>query len=185
MQMSKFTTWLLIIGIVFFVGIFNKAYCGEALEALKRAARNGDADSQYGLGNMHYNGFPNIGVPQDYKESLKWLEKAANQGHAKAQHGLGFMYFNGKGVPQDFKQAAQWFEKAANKGHAVAQGLLGTMYAEGTGVHKDYMQAYKWLNIAGASGDEKIITLRDQVRQKLTPAQIEKIQELIRNWKPQ
>ena len=132
--------------------LFEKASKGDAQarQALEKAAAQGDADAQFGLGVMYSLG---QGVPQDYAQARQWLEKAAAQGLAWAQAVLGEMYANGQGVPQDYAQARQWYEKAAAQGNAVAQFGLGAMYYDGQGVRQDYAQARQWFEKAAAQGD--------------------------------
>ena len=59
---------------------------------VKKEAEHGDADAQYNLGLMYYNG---QGIDQDYREAVKWYQKAAEQGNADAQNNLGLMYNKG------------------------------------------------------------------------------------------
>ena len=94
------------------------------------------------------------------------------------------MYLNGQGVPQDFVQAVKWYRLAADQGYASAQYNLGYMYSNGQGVPQDYVQAHKWYNLAAAQGDADGAKNRDLVAKRMTPQQIERAQELARNWKP-
>ena len=82
-----------------------------------RAAEQGDAEAQFGLGAMYYTG---KGVPQDYKKAIQWYRKAAEQGNAEAQLVLGGMYYTGKGVPQNMAIAKKWFSRACNNGFKKA-----------------------------------------------------------------
>ena len=81
-----------------------------ALREFRVLAEQGDADAQFNLGAMYYNGY---GVPQDDVQAANWYRKAAEQGIARAQFNLGVLYGTGQGVPQDFVQAANWYRKAA------------------------------------------------------------------------
>ena len=47
------------------------------IDALQGLAEQGDAQAQFTLGAMYYNG---RGVPQDYKQAVKWYRLAAEQG---------------------------------------------------------------------------------------------------------
>ncbi|MDX7739363.1 tetratricopeptide repeat protein [Aeromonas caviae] len=85
---------------------------GDAMQA-----EQGDAQAQFKLGLMHYNG---EGWPQDFKQAFAWFRKAAEQGHATAQHNLGVFYAKGQGVPQDYQQAYALFSVAAANGYADA-----------------------------------------------------------------
>ena len=121
----------------------------------------------------------------DYKTAYKLLAPLAEQGNAKAQFRLGVMYEHSLGVPQDYKTAVKWSRLAAEQGNAIAQYFLGHSYADGQGVLQDYALAHMWFNLCGASGDdEDCVGNRNRVEKKMTPSQIEKAQEMARNWKP-
>ena len=106
----------------------------------------------------------------------------AEQGDATAQYNLGVMYANGEGVIQDYKQAVKWFRLSAEQGNASAQYNLGVMYAQGKGVPKDYVMAHMYWNIAAVSGDEDAIKYRGIVEKDMTATQLEKAQDLARDW---
>ena len=65
-----------------------------------------------------------------------------------------------------------------------AQFNLGVMYDQGQGVSKDYVLAHMWFNLSGSNGFERAIKYRNKIEKKMTPSQIEKAQEIARNWKP-
>ena len=143
-------------------------------------AEQGFADAQSYLGVMYANG---EGVPQDYKEAEKWYRLSAKQGVSLAQFFLGSMYGNGKGVTQDYKEAVKWYRFSAEQGNTGAARFLGRMYFMGHGVIKDYVSAHMWWNICGV--DVKIcVEFRETVEKIMSKQQIEKAQELARNWKP-
>jgi TPR repeat protein len=90
-----------------------------AVRELKPLAEQGNAEAQFNLGSLYYQGW---GVPQDYKEAVKWLRKAAEQGHIFSQTTLGTVYAEGvQGVVEkDYPQALMWFIFAAAKGDREA-----------------------------------------------------------------
>ena len=113
--------------------------------------------------------------------------RLAEQGVAAAQYNLALMYDNGYGVLQDYAEAVEWYRKAAEQGYAWAQNNLGGMYHEGHGVPQDYVQAYMWLNLAVAAlppgaNRNNAVSGRDYVAKLMTPAQVEKAQELAHDW---
>jgi hypothetical protein len=61
----------------------------------------GDADAQFYLGRMYYEG---AGGPKDPRQAARWLGLAANKGQHEAQALLGGMLFKGDVVP---RQAAR------------------------------------------------------------------------------
>ena len=152
-----------------------------AVKWWRLSADQGNAGAQHNLGVMYEKG---QGVPQNHKTAVKWYRPAAEQGFADAQYNLGVMYSKGQGVPQDYKTAVKWYRLAAEQGFASAQHNLARMYYLGTGVPKDYVYSYMWANIAASSGKEDAVKGRDIVAKEMTPSQIEKAQQLARNFVP-
>ena len=121
---------------------------------------------------------------KDYKTVYKLMLPLAEQGNKFSQFILGEMYRKGQGVPQDYKEAVKWFRLSAEQGYATAQFTLGLMYYQGKGVPQDYVSAHMWFNLSGSNGYEDAIKNRNIVEKKMTPSQIEKAQDMARNWKP-
>src|SRR5215831_11903976 len=75
--------------------------CGDGVDALRKAAEQGNAQAQSNLGAMYQDGKV---VPQSDTEAVKWYRKAAEQGftlvQSDVQSNLGMMYADGRGVPQ-------------------------------------------------------------------------------------
>jgi TPR repeat protein len=106
---------------------------GEALRLFERAARAGDSEAAYQLGQMLRPGEP--------AAAASWYAQAAQQRHAKAALALGLLYKNGEGVRQDARQAAHWLDLASALGNAHAMFLLSNLYNEGSGVTQDRARA--------------------------------------------
>ena len=53
-----------------------------AVNIFEKAARAGDSQGQFYLGDCYFNG---RGVPQDFSLALGWFEASANQGFTRAQ----------------------------------------------------------------------------------------------------
>jgi len=123
----------------------------QALRWRRKAADQGNADGEGGLGYMYSHG---LGVPQDYAEALQWYSKAADQGNANGQNSVALIYKQGDGVPQDYAEALRWFHKAADHGYAPAEYNLGNMYYYGEGVPQDRTEAVRWYQKAADHGDE-------------------------------
>ena len=121
---------------------------------------------------------------EDYETAYKLILPLAEQGDAYAQFNLGLMYGNGLGVPQDYKEAEKWYRLSAEQGHPEAQYNLGQMYRIGQGVQQDHVLAHMWWNLSASNGDKGAIKSRNIIETKMTPSQIEKAQEMARNWKP-
>ena len=54
----------------------------RAAQWYRKAALQGDAESQFVLSGMYYRG---EGVPRDAEVAVQWLRRAAAQGHAGAK----------------------------------------------------------------------------------------------------
>jgi TPR repeat protein len=122
---------------------FRKAFRGY-----HKAAEEGDAVSQFELGQLYESGY---GTPKNGKESVRWYRKAAEQGIVQAQINLALIIENGKGV--DRAEAFEWMRKAAKQGDSSAQMILGGYYANGIGTTKDNLQAAAWYRRASLQGD--------------------------------
>ena len=85
----------------------------EAFKWYTKSAEQGDADAQYNLGNMYYDG---QGVPQDYKEAVRWYTKSAEQGDADAQSMVGVCYADGLGVAKNPIEGYAWYNIALANG---------------------------------------------------------------------
>lgn len=116
------------------------------------------------------------------------LLQIARKGDAKAQYSLGRIYDRGEGVSKDYKEAVRWFQLSAAQGYAPAQHNLGVMYAMGQSVPQDDIQAYMWLSLAALRLTDKdyevFVATRDTVAKAMTSEQIERAEQLAREWKP-
>ena len=140
-------------------------------------AEQGNLIAQTTLGVIYYQ-------EKEYKKAIRLLRLAAEQGNSEAQYNLGNGYLRGKGVPQDDKEAVRLYRLSAEQGHASAQYNLGLMYHQGKGVPQDYVSAHMWFNLSGSNGHEGGVKSRDIIEKRMSPSQLEKAQEMARNWKP-
>lgn len=127
----------------------KEKYYTRAFECFSKAAEQGDAKAQEGLGELYYKG---LGVKQNYTEAFKWFSKAYKQGNAMAQTFLAKMYYGGEGVEQNYTKAFKWFAKSAEQGDLEAQHYLGGMYFKGEGIEQNYAEAFKWISKAAEAG---------------------------------
>lgn len=111
----------------------------EALQLFERAARAGDAEAAFELGEMLRIGV--IGVAPAPNKAWPWYKMAAQQKHAKAALMLGMLFKNGDGVPRDAIEGAKWLTLAGDLGNAHAMFLLSNLYREGAGVPQDAAKA--------------------------------------------
>ena len=84
--------------------------------------------------------------------------------------------------PKESHKIIKWYKKAAEQGLAEAQYNLGLRYANGQGVPNDYVMAHMYWNIAAVSGYKIAIKERDRIEGVMSDSQIEKAQDLAREW---
>lgn len=101
------------IGLKYYFGHWGQNY-KTALKYFRIASQQGNADAQYYLGRMHFEG---LGINQNFSTALKWLQKAAEQGNSDAMFYLGQMYEKGEGVLQSKQQAMEWYHKSSLQGN--------------------------------------------------------------------
>jgi uncharacterized protein len=120
---------------------------------------------------------------KDYKTAYKLWLPLAERGKRMAQYFMGLMNEEGLGIPQHYKEAVKWYRLSAKQdGGSRAQYQLGVMYSKGLGVLRDYEEAHMWLNLSASNGDSRGVSDRDKLEKKMSPEQIEKAQEMARNW---
>jgi len=124
----------------------------DAVNLLKPAADEGDAEAALFLGNIYLYG---SGVPEDLGAARKYLEVAAREGRVDALYNLGAIYDKAIGVPRDTQQAMRWFGLAADQRDPQAQLNLALFYLRGDGVEKDIALAEQWLRRAAGNGSKR------------------------------
>ena len=116
-------------------------YNEEAAMYFRRAAEQGDADGQYGLGVLHAAG---EGVPRDPAAAREMFERAGNQGHVLATVALSQAFLGGtlgfKTDPADASGLA-WVKKAGELGSIPALKYLAQGYRTGAFGTADAAQA--------------------------------------------
>ena len=124
----------------------------NASKLLKRAALDGNAESQYLLGHMFEYG---EGMDVDQKESFKWYLAAAKQGIAPAQYNVSLNYSFGIGTKKDLQLGLFWLRESARQGHDYAKFKLGLDLIEQANNEVERREGLMWLRIAS------IANLRD------------------------
>jgi TPR repeat protein len=168
------------------VSAFERGDYATALRIWRPLAEH-DPRAATNLGVMYAEG---LGVQKDAVEALRWLGPAALAGEPNAQMHLGVMFAEGTGGrPPDYEAAAAWYRAAAEQGYPHAQVLLAFAYSVGEGVPEDYVAAHMWVNLAAAKlppgkARDAALQLRDQLADKMTPAQITDAQKLAGEWTP-
>jgi len=114
----------------------------------------------------------------NYATALRQFKPLAEQGDAWAQYWLGRLYYRGEGVLKNYKTALKWYRLAAEQGFTDAQYQLGVMYHLGRGLPKNRVYSHMWYNIAALKGHKNSLRRRDLMATEMTPAQIDKSQDL-------
>lgn len=118
----------------------------DALKLFEQAARGGDVEAAFQLGEMLRIGV--LGVPAAPAAAAPWYAMAAQKQHAKAALALGLMVKNGNGVARDARRAAGLLTQAGELGNAHAMFLLSNIYRDGDGVAKNPVKGREWLHEA-------------------------------------
>jgi len=103
---------------LYFYGLGVEQDYDEAEAWYRRAADQGLAAGQFGLGLIYQDGY---GVARDPAQAARWYELAAEQGFADAQYNLALMYEAGNGVTADKIEAYKWYSLAALGGIDIAR----------------------------------------------------------------
>jgi TPR repeat protein len=128
-------------------GLTENKWMAEAL--FRKAAAQGHAGAQVGLGHMCENGEV---VEQNLELAVSWYREAAKQGHPRGHFNLGVMHEYGKGVEQNLELAVWWYCESAKQGDLEGQCCLGRCLLHGNGVEKDADAAVTWFRQAAAAG---------------------------------
>lgn len=74
----------------------------------------------------------------------------------------------------------KWFTRAAEQRLAEAQLNLGVVFGNGMGMLQDNIYAHMWFNISASLGDEDASKNREIIAERMTPADISKAQQPVR-----
>ncbi len=110
------------LGLLYYHGHGVRESDAMALRWFERAARQGHAEAQFHLANLHAYGLSDPAPGQDPQRlAAQWYFEAARQGHAQAQYSLGILFITGSGVQPSLDEANKWISRAAAQGHADAK----------------------------------------------------------------
>ena len=131
----------------------KKSSSRNAIEQLRRAAKEGNAESMYELGSALLQGKI---VNRNPVEATQWLEKSASLGYPLALVTLGMFYLEGSDCcTKDSDKGLSMLKEAHQKGAVEASLSLGIMYLGGFNVTQDIHLAIKYLRAAAEHGDSK------------------------------
>lgn len=140
----------------------------------EKAAASGLAPAQYRLASMYEKG---LGVAEDKSKAKALYLRSAEAGNPRAMHNLGVLLADGGGRP-DYAAAADWFGKAADLGVHDSQFNLAILLARGLGTQQSLIQSYRWFAVAASHNDADAARKRDEVGEKLNPADLAKAKAL-------
>jgi TPR repeat protein len=118
----------------------------EAVDYFRKAAVQGNADGEFGLGAMLADG---QGVKKDIAEGRKWILRAADHGQPEAINEMAMAYINGNlGIADDQRSGAEalrWIRASADSGFLPAMERLAAAYRNGDyGLNADAKAAGEW-----------------------------------------
>lgn len=115
----------------------------DAVNYYRKAAEQGNADGEFGLGGMYASG---EGVKRDAAEARKWITRAADKNHLRAMTALAQAYISG-GLGIEEKErggedARRWITRAADSSYLPALDYLAKAHRTGMlGLAVDLKQA--------------------------------------------
>jgi len=135
-----------------------------------RAAKQGDPDAEYNLGQLYRLG---QGVQIDYLTAQSYYIKAAQKGHTLAELNLGTLYYSEKLGPDQEENAFHWLQKAAEDNNAQAQWMIGIMLFNSQGVSQSTTAAYSWLTLASEQQHPQAMLDQAKLKTGLTAKQLD------------
>lgn len=142
---------LVSLGVYYADGIPNSPVTSDPFRAREMfayaASYFGDAEAQYHLGRMYFEG---RGGDKDPRQAARWLTLAANKGQPYAQVLLGMMLFKGEGVPRQAARGLMWLTLARD--NAPQDKRIADLHAAASSQASDDQRALAlsfietWLN---------------------------------------
>jgi TPR repeat protein len=170
----------LALGTIYHGGNGVKQDNAKAAQWWLKAAEAGNPLAEFLIGEAYHEG---IGVGRDDARAIAWWHKSADQGNADAENNLGYVYYNGVGgIRKNITEGIKWWRKAAMQGDSDAQFSLGAAYYNGDGVSQNYVMAHTWFKLASQHNNAAAAQLLDQVEKVMTPAQIDKADDMTLSW---
>jgi uncharacterized protein len=145
----------------------------QAFEIFSKGSQDNDPTANNELGVMYEKG---LGVKYNLSRAINYYTLAANAGLSSAQYNLARLQEN-----KDAQRSFYWYQKSA-KSYLPAIPKLGFMSEFGIGTKKSYTQACKWFTLGAKQNDKvsrKALTL---LKPKMTKPQIQKCDELAKNF---
>ena len=165
------------------VGTLVRTDYGQAIQWLKKAVAQGNAEGEFHLAQCYEQG---RGVPTNLAQAIELYRRSAEHGLAFSQFTLALKHINGQGLPQDEVLAAAWLRRAAGQGLKYAQLRLAECYIQGRGVRKDSVMAYVNYHIGGrkAIDPREPPTALELLAFELSAEQRAEADSLVQSWTP-
>jgi len=123
----------------------------RAIELLKRAARHGNGNAYFTIGNLYYNGEY---LSKDDKKAFENWKKGVELKCKEAAGNLAYAYIEGVGCDKDLSKGIELYKQAVDDGDGFSANKLFYCYWTGAwGVKKDKELAKKYLLKAAELGD--------------------------------
>lgn len=118
-------------------------------EELERAAKAGDAESQYQLAQLIE---ADGGARGEGERWSDWCKRAAEQGHIGAMFALGTSLLDGDGIEADVPEGLAWLEKGSAAGDEHAAYSLGLLHFFGDRVEQNVERGLEYARLAAERG---------------------------------
>jgi GAF domain len=132
------------------------------LDAIERAARAGDAESQMKLAEILALG---KGIGKDVVTACAWYTLANMAGYANSS-----------------QQLASLSQSLSDAQIGRVRIQVGQMFASGIGVNRDLTAAYTWFILAGVAGAKQAPASEQALAQEMKPAQIATAKQRANTW---
>lgn len=144
------------------------------------------AKAQIALAQRHEVG---DGVPLDLDQAALLYREAALQGSTEAAFNLAALIASTRNDADGLRDAAGWYRHAAERGDPDSQMALARHYRDGLGLTQDWSRAYLWYDLAAghysrAQDRRRAEAQRDELRSRMTRAEISRADRLARTWEP-
>ena len=154
-----------------------------AYDWYNKAANLNEKAAFWHLGNCHLQG--KLGQSIDFARAKDYYEHGAALGGSRSAFSLGVMYERGQGVPLNRKQATVWYLQSVRMGHGWAYHKMAQTLEEGWSGTPSIVGAYSWYaalatnkKVGGGEASRAAIKKIEELRPKMTPAQITQAQQI-------
>ena len=146
--------------------LFDAGDYVASIEEYKLLSENDNANGQYGLSLIYFNGEI---IEKNLNEAFRLMKLAATKFSKVDQNELdkkfpilnhsmemlGYFYAQGVGTEKNLHESYNWNKKAADNGSAYAIRTLINMYYFGEGVDQNYKKAFEYSKILVSLEDNK------------------------------